>query len=239
MEDNNDKNIMSLIGLAIFFVFVIVLVIVGRTNKPEGKTALEEFTEKNSKTNNTIEEKMENAKNSSKEKTVFDDLKDNSYEFIYTIEDNGNKTIYSGKKTSNKMVIDIINNGSNRYYQIGENYLDKDLQSVDSIPLEYGKFINFDKLNKLYSYSITGTNGKRDVSVYDIYDIYYLDFMYDPFDIEGIEDSTMEITMADGYVSKVVLDFSTALTYMNQKDYHFVITMEFSNIGRVEDINIG
>ena len=238
-EKNNDKNVVSIIGLIIFFIFVVVLAVVSRTNKSDGKSALEEFTEKNSKSN-PIEEKMEEAKNNSKATTIFDELKDNSYEFIYTIEDNGNKTIYSGKKKNNKMVIDVINNGSKRYYQVGEViFLDQDFKSISSIPLEYEKFINFDKLNKLYSYSITGENGKRDVSVYDIYDIYYLDFLYDPFDIEDIEDSTIEVKMADGYVSKVVLDFTTALSYMNQKDYSFIVTMEFSNIGRVEDINIG
>ncbi len=238
MEEKSDRSIMSTIGIFIFFVFVIVLAVVSRTNKPTGKTALEEFTEKN-RDPNPVEEKMKEAKTKAEEKTIFDELKDNNYEFIYTIEDNGNKTIYSGKKSNNKMVIDIINNGSSRYYQIGDNYLDQNFKDVTSIPLEYEKFIDFNKLNKLYSYSITGENGKRDISAYDIYDIYYLDFIYDPFDIEGIKDSTMEIKMVDGNVSKVILDFTSALTYMNQKDYKFVITMEFSNIGRVEDINIG
>ena len=238
MEKNDDKNVVSIFGLVIFFIFVIVLAIVSRTNKPDGKTALQEFTEKN-KNNSPVEEKMNEAKTSSESKTIFDDLKDNSYEFIYTIDDNGNKTIYSGKKNGNKMVIDIINKGSNRYYQVGENYLDKDFKTIDKIPMEYSKFINFDKLNRICKYSVTGDNGKGDISVYDIYDTYYLDFMYDPFDIDDVEDSTIEITMADGYVSKVVLDYSTALTYMNQKDYTFVITMEFSNVGKVGDIEIG
>ena len=227
-----------MIGLIVFFAFVIVLAIVSRTNKVEGKTALEEFTEKN-KTSSSEQEKMNEANKKAAEKKIFDEFKDTSYEFIYTINDNGKTVIYSGKKTTNKMVMDVIDNGATRYYQVGDTYLDSNFKQIDKIDLEYSKFINFDKLNKLYSYSTTGENGKRDLSAYDIFDIYYLDFTYDPFDIDDVEDSYMEITFADDMIKKVVLDFSKALSYMNQKDYTFTVTLEFSNIGKVEDITIG
>lgn len=230
----------SIIGLAIFGIFIVFLAIMSRTGNKGEKTSLDKFIESNREDNlANVEQKMNDNANSTKT-SIFSELEKGNYEFIYTINDNGNTIIYSGKSNTNKMQIDIINKGTTRYYKLGENYLDSNYNIINDIPLTYEKFINLDNLKELYDYSITDREheNRRKVSAYDIYEIYYPDFGFDPFDIDGVEDSYIEVISTNGTVSRVKLDFSTALTYMNKQDTVFIVTLEYSNVGNVGDINI-
>jgi hypothetical protein len=231
-EKPKKKPIFGIIVLVAFILFAVVL---SRT--------LNSMSEQENKANNepqnagNVEKKMKNASEQTEE-DLFEELDKGNFEFIYTINDNGNTTIYSGKSNTNKASIDVTNRGTVKYYKLGDNYLDRNFNVIEN-PLIYEKFVSLSNLKDLIYFSEFNDEGKGVVSAYDVFKIYYQGFVYDPFNIDDIEDSIVEITKDGNNLTRVKMDFSKAVTYIKNSEYTFIVTLEYSNIGNVGEINIG
>lgn len=223
--------------LIIYGIFLAILVIFIRTSpvRDDNKN-----TSSNGVTSVSKKEIIDN------DDTKYELKKDNTktyssinYSYIYTINDNGKKEIFTGKKVDNKEIFTFINDtGSNDYAKLSDNYLIKEngeYHIVDS-PSKNLVYFDMDKIaslaenselvrnDNIYNYSVNSS---------DIYKMFGDDGYTFPTDMKD----SIIITTNDGVIKQIDINFSNYYSYIYGNGT-FTITMEFNNVGTTESFDI-
>lgn len=235
--DINDTKTKSAIGLGLYAVVIIALVIFLRTGA--------------NNTNKENQNTTEPIKTIAPQVTVtmdanaseFKKITDNNYEFVYTIVENENTTIYTGKTYNSKMLFSEISNGkTTKYYKLANNYLNTGLNTIES-PFKYETFIKIDNILEILKFAEKEDSSNNEIiakiAVSDLYDAMYPYENYDPFQTSKLNDDKVIFTISDNNVTKIAYDLKNFISYhSNNEITSLQIDLEYSNFGNITDFEI-
>lgn len=227
--------------LIIYAIFILVLVIMIRTS-PTKEASNNANNNSSNNSTNTI-----NLNNNSTNK----DLKptatpkqsvnyDVNYSYVYTIVENDNKVVISGKKLDDKEIFTLIDtNGSKDYAKLSDNYLLKEngeYHICDS-PNNNLIYTNMDKIENLVqisNYTINGNSYIYSVSISEILKEFNRDSNINiPNDVYD----TIILNVENDTLKSVELNLNNY--YVNMYGTGTLnIKMEFNNIGSTEDFDV-
>ncbi|MEG2564466.1 MAG: hypothetical protein RSA48_03485 [Bacilli bacterium] len=171
-----------------------------------------------------------------------------NYNFVYTIKENDNTAIFTGKTFDNKQEFTSIINGKTRnFYKLGDNYLSKENSKyvVTTNPYLYPTFLDLTKLNAVLDLGEAkeaSNISTYTVAVLDIFDVFTPDIDYDGFEIAKIKDDKIIVTRANNNITKVEYDLSNFIDYYSKLTKGHVskltITLEYTNINQTADFTI-
>lgn len=172
-----------------------------------------------------------------------------NYQYTYTVKEDNNTVIYSGKAYHNKELFTMIKDGeTSRYFRLGDEYLinTNNKYIVVDNPYLYNDFFNLDYLEKLLQYNIKSTV-KENVTTYKIDTVailntYYPTIEYDGFSISEVPDDEVVVTRSNDTITKVEFTLDNMIQYyspyVNENHKTLKITIELYNFGQIEEFDI-
>ena len=219
-----------------FIIFFAVLVIMIRTGNANNDG---EFDDQNNTSSGDYDEIIEDEDM----KNMYSGINNKNYEYTYTINIDNHKEIITGKAFNNKEKFSIISNGKEEYAILSGNYLkleNNNYKVVDKIN-DYYKYLDLNIIKKLILLSETEDETDQyivyKIDITDLIDEYNFDVEYDGFE-EYKPDRATYYLNKNGTIDKIVLDYSEYYTYVTKKQSTMVLTLEFSNYGKVVDFEI-
>lgn len=243
-KEKNDRY-HAIAMLAIYGIFFVILIVFVRmspttddnnqstTNNGSNNSPVVENNETKDPTNNIID-------NSSKDEEV--DINEDfeiNYSYVYTVENNGIKEVFTGKRLDDKEIFTYINtNGSSDYAKLSGNYLKKEdgeYKLVDE-PSSTLKYLDMDKIIALTEKANLTKDGniyKYAVPTKEVLSIYgYEQMVSDAID-------KIIISLENGIIKTIDIDFSNYNYVINGNiAANLIIRMEFNNVGTTENFNV-
>lgn len=222
--------------LAIYGIFIIILVIVvrtgGTTTESENKTSVSSPTPTEETTQTTTPSQNE---------TQIDSFEIN-YSYIYTIQNNDQKEVFTGKKIDDKEIFTIINgNGSESYAKLSDNYLKKENGEYHLIDIPSNNLIYAD-VEKIISLTEQGTLTKNNnIYTYQVPTNEVIK-MYNSDSSIVVDNNLMDtiVMTTDGDTLKTIdINFNNYQTIINNNTPSVLeIKMEFNNVGTTENFDV-
>ncbi len=223
-ELNANPQHKAWVFLAIYFIFFALIILALRSNNSGYVTREEE--------NNNIEFSMSNIEN-------------NNYHFKYSVNLDGNETVYEGDKYNKKELFTKTRLGVvETYYQEDNTFLVKINDNYISVnnPYEIITFRDYDTLKNILNSStyISKTENVDKSFIYN-YQIstttLYKIFDLDDIDIEDLPNEIKATTDSNNNLIKLEFDFSQYYKYKSICTNSLVINMEFSKFDEISDIH--
>lgn len=242
-EKNERYHAVSMLTIyGIFFAILIVFVRMSPTTSDNNQP-----TTNNGSNNSTVVEKDEvkdptnNIVDNDKDEEEVDinETFEINYSYVYTVENNGVKEIFTGKRLDDKEIFTHINaNGSSDYAKLSGNYLKKEdgeykLVDEPSTNLEYLDIDKVITLTEKASFTQEGNLYKYVVPTKEVLSIYGYEQM-----ISDASDSII-ISLENGLIKTIDIDFSNYSYVINGNvSTKLTIKMEFNNVGTTENFNV-
>lgn len=231
------KRIRGMVFFGFYFVFFLVLIISIRSNSGKPNPTPTNPTPTPTGANEDITDT-----------SIFKGITNQNYHYVITVRTDNRTVIYDGKQYSNKSMFTKIADGKSIvYYQVGDNYLEKQGEATVVVenPYENSQFWDVELLKKIIDRS---TYKEEDgVRVYsldavDFMDYFYPSIEYDGFSIAEVEDNQVFVTVKDDMIAKVEMDLSNGSQYhasLTKEGYQTLnITLEYTDYGNIDDFTV-
>lgn len=234
-QDDDTKRKHSLIKLAIYGIFLIVVIIAIRTGSDN--------TNNNSSTNNQskIEEKTEVKEDKNKEiqeKTSIIRENDVNYSYMYTVVLDGKTETYIGKRIDEKEKFSYTKNNEIKEYAImDDNYfiLDGDIYHLTDKLDNNFKYCDIEKILSIIE---TIQPVSNDSLIFNV-DNSKLSYVFGDVIKEKKEDfNTIKINVTEDSIQSVEINFNSYISSILTGNHSLSIKMEYANVGKVEDFTI-
>lgn len=239
-----DERYHAIAMLAIYGIFFIILVVILRIGG--ANSSLKENNTDDNNSNPTINsplEKDENNQSNEKEETTTEEdndiENDINYTYSYTINYNDKNEVFLGKKIDTKEKFTHIKDGVTTDYAIlNDNYLilENGSYHVTSNPSKLFKYCDVDTILSIIEdqkYEQSGNTMTYIVSNYHL-----KKYFKDSFIVNNERDNTIKLSMVNGELKKVNLDFSNYITSIEGTKTSLTINMEFVDVGITENFEI-
>ena len=229
------KRIRGIVFFGFYFVFFLVLIIAVRSNSGNSNPTSPTPT-------------PTGTSDSTVDSSIFKGITSQNYHYVITVQTDQRTVIYDGKQYSNKSMFTKIADGkSTVYYQVGDNYLEKQGDSTVIVenPYENSQFWQISLLKKIID---RNTYKEEDgVRVYSLDAIDFMDYFYpfvayDGFSIAEVEDNKISVTVKDDMIVKIEMDLSNGSKYyhsLTQQGYQTLsVTLEYTDYGNIADFTV-
>lgn len=238
-KDDRYHAIAMLAIYGVFFVILIVMFRIGGAN-----STLSENNNDNSSSDSTINSPVNNDNNIVEEEPTTEEdnnyLEDDiNYTYSYTINYNDENEVFLGKKINTKEKFTHIIDGKTTDYAIlNDNYLilENGSYHVTSNPSELLKYCDVDLILSLIEDQKYEQSGNT--ITYTISNYHLKEYFKDSFIVNNERDNTIKLSMINGELKKVNLDFSNYITSIEGTKTSLTINMEFVDVGITEDFEI-
>lgn len=231
------KRIRGMVFFGFYFIFFLVLIISIRSNSGKPNPTPTNPTP----TSPEVHEDITDA-------SIFKGITKQNYHYVITVKADDRTVIYDGKQYSNKSMFTKIADGkSTVYYQVGDNYLEKQGNATVVVENPYGnsQFWDIELLKKIIDRSsYKEEDGVRVYSLdtIDFMDYFYPNVEYDGFSIAEIEDNQILVTVKDDMIAKVEMDLSNGSQYhasLTKEGYQTLnIILEYTDYGNIDDFTV-
>lgn len=235
-KEKNDRY-HAIAMLALYGLFFIILIIFIRLSPtPTETNKAETPTNTNKPTTNITSDN----KNETSNEKIPNEKFDINYSYIYTLEYNGVKEVFTGKRLDDKEIFTYITStGSTDYARLSNNYLikeNKEYHLVD-IPSQNLKYTDMDKivlLTEKSSLSKEGNVYKYNVPVSEILTMYNRNQI-----AEATTYDSIIVTLENEVIKTIDINFSNYAYIINGNvPTNLTIKMEFNNIGTTENFDV-
>ena len=234
-DDDNEKRKHSLTMLAIYGIFLIVVIIFVRV----GSDSTNEV-EKENITNEKQEVKEEIKKESEIEKKgSMSTLNDVNYGYMYTVTIDGVVETYIGKRIDDKEKFSYSKNDEVKEYAIkDDNYfiLDGDTYHIIDKLNNSFKYCDVDKVLLLIE-NIEPTVSDN-MLIFNVENKQISRIFNETMSTDNSGLNTIIISTNGSDISEINLDFSNYISSLENSGHTMSIKMEFVNVGTVEDFTI-
>lgn len=231
-----DDRYHAIAMLAIYGIFIVVVVLVIRlggsstnnnlsTNPTPTPTPVVTPSPTNDSTDNDEDENITG--------------NDINYSYSYTISYNGISEVYLGKKLDDKEKFTLIKDGVTTDYAIlSDNYLklENGVYHITESPSRLFKYCDVNEILAMIENSVSTENGNT-ISYY-ISNQDLADTFNDNLAIDNNQNNTITLTLSNGNLKNIDLNFSNYLSSVNGLDETLTIHMEFVDVGTTEDFEI-
>jgi len=227
----NKDTILAIIGI----IFLVGLAILARAGGGNQNDSLEP-------TPSTTQNPTDETTTEPESTDILESLNQKNYHFTYTIQQNNETEIIDGKVNGSKAVFTILGNQKEEYAKVSDNYLKKENGEYKIISSEiraYFSYINNSALSEILEISMMEEKDNIQTYSIDTTDLLdeYTDIEYDGFD--DFKDDTIKIYKnKEQQIEKIELDYSNYFSYVNEQATTFKVTMEFSDYGNIEEIEL-
>lgn len=239
-KDERYHAIAMLILYGLFFLVIIIMIRVSPTtpaNNSSSSSSPSPTTTNNNPTSG-ISDKDSNA--TIKDENLPNETFEINYSYIFTVENNDTKEVFTGKRLDDKEIFTYItSNGSTDYARLSNNYLIKEkgeYHLVDS-PSQNLKYTDIDTIITLTEKGSLTRN--ENIYQYQVPTSEVLS-MYDSNQIAdaNIYD-TITITLENNKIKTIDTNFSNYASINNGGvATNLIIKMEFNNIGTTENFDV-
>lgn len=236
-----DERWHSIAMLIIFFIVILILTVFIRTSP-----TIEE-------TNNPVPSPTSQIENPSPPEEVQDlqkELEANSlgnysinYSYLASFEENGKKELITGRRLDDKEIFTLVTEeGSNDYAKLSGNYLikkEETYQLTDS-PSEHLIYTDISTLGDMLEAELPEIQGNQYTYIVPnqtLIENYYADKEDINTDITP-GNNTIVLTITDGVIQTIDLDFSSLHTELKKEPTTFHAKIELNAIGETEDFTI-
>jgi len=222
----NKDNILAIVGI----VFFVILAIFARFSSGSSNNNLEQgggnVSPTPTPTENTEEINLET-----------------NYHFTYTVDINGQKEVIDGSVTGSKARFQILGAQKEEYLKLSNTIMklvDGSYQVLEAKTIrDYFVYLDLNNIKKLMSISMV----EMDEDDLYLYEVETTD-LFDQFTSVKYDDFTeyptnkLEVSYTKkGYFKKIVLDYSNYYTSLKGVSSKFLVTMEFEDYGKQEEID--
>ena len=229
-----DERAHAFAMLAIYGIFIIVLVIMVRI----GGTSTEDKTP--TKTPSVTPSATTSPTTTPNQNQV--ESFEINYSYIYTIQNNDQKEVFTGKKIDDKEIFTMINgNGSESYAKLSDNYLKKENGEYHLIDMPSKNLIYAD-VEKIISLTEQGTLTKNN-NIYN-YQVPTNEIikMYNSDSTIVVDNNLMDtiiMTVENDTLKSIDINFNNYQTIINNNIPSILkIKMEFNNVGTTENFDV-
>lgn len=237
-KDDRYHAVAMLILYGIFFFIIIIMIRVSPTSTNEtNPSPSPSSTATNNPTSGIIDQEN-NA--TTEDENLSDETFEINYSYIFTVENNGTKEVFTGKRLDDKEIFTYITSGgSTDYARLSSNYLIKEngeYHLVDS-PSQNLKYTDIDTIISLTE---KGTLTKNE-NIYQ-YSIPTSEVLA-MYDSNQIADATMYdtviITLENNVIKTIDINFSNYASIINGNvTTNLTVKMEFNQVGTTENFDV-
>lgn len=235
-KDERYHAIAMLILYGLFFLVIIIMIRVSPTTTKENNPS----SSPSPTITNDPTSGITNKDTTTEDQNLSNETFEINYSYIFTVENNGTKEIFTGKKLDDKEIFTYItSSGSTDYARLSNNYLIKEngeYHLVDS-PSQNLKYTDMDTIISLTEKGTLTRN--ENIYQYSIPTSEVLS-MYDSNQIAdaNIYD-TITITLENNTIKTIDINFSNYASIINGNvATNLTVKMEFNQVGTTENFDV-
>ena len=231
-----DERYHAIAMLALYGLFFFTVILIIRTSPTSTNDEKVTDSPTNNPTNNIVDD---NNKNQNKD-NLSNESFDINYSYVYTLENNGVKEVFTGKRLDDKEIFTYITStGSTDYARLSDNYLIKEngeyhLVDIPSPNLKYTDMDKIVSLTEKASLAKEGNIYKYSVPVSEVLTMY---------DSDRIAEATLYdniiVTLENEVIKTIDINFTNYASIINGNvATTLTIKMEFNNVGTTENFDV-
>ncbi len=237
-KDERLHAIAMLILWGIFIAIIVIMIRLSPSTPPEDTKQ-----GNNNQNNNQIQGENPPLENNTEENNEdTSEIYEINYSYIYTVTNNGEEEVITGKKLDEKEIFTIITKeGSESYAKLSDNYLQKENGEYHIVESPSSNLIYCDVEDISYLTEMGKLTRNGDIYTYQI-PTYQIIKLYNPtFDTTNIDKNMMDtitLTLENGTLKKINANYNQYLTTVSGRLSTLTIAMEFTQVGTTEDFEI-
>lgn len=167
---------------------------------------------------------------------------DINYSYIFTVQNNDKKEVFTGKRLDDKEIFTVINEqGSKDYAKLSDNYLIKENGEYHLIDSPSTNLIYTD-MDKIISLTEKGTLTRTNNIYNYVIPTSEIMKMYNPDNVEAIDVNLTDqitITVENDTIKAIEINYNNYWNIMNKNNTsQLIIKMEFNNVGTTENFEV-
>jgi len=167
---------------------------------------------------------------------------DINYSYIYTVQNNDIKEVFTGKRLDDKEIFTVINSqGSKDYAKLSDNYLIKENGEYHLIDSPSANLV-YTGMDKIISLTEKGTLTRNNNTYNYVIPTSEVMKIYNPNNLEAIDINLTDqitITVENDVIKTIDINYNNYHNIMNKSTTsQLIIKMEFNNVGTTENFEV-